>query len=91
MSRQIEPVSDRQARRMIGDRQRNRDLTIVLFAEPPTILSRDADRMRALLRKTGVTDDPGFDPPLSFDAMLNQLADLLQNGLVRPVHLADQM
>ena len=46
--RQIEPVSDRQACRMIGDRQRNRDLTIVLFAEPPTILSRDADRMRTL-------------------------------------------
>ena len=89
--RQIEPVSDRQACRMIGDRQRNRDLTIVLFAEPPTILSRDADRMRALLRKTGVIDDPGFDPPLSFDARQNQLADLLQNGLVRPGRLADQM
>ena len=72
-------------------RQRNRDLTIVLFAEPPTILSRDADRMRALLRKTAVIDDPGFDPPLSFDARQNQLADLLQNGLVRPGRLADQM
>jgi len=69
---------NRQACRMIGDRQRNRDLTIVLFAEPPTILSRDADRMRALLRKTGVIDDPGFDPPLSFDARQNQLANLLQ-------------
>ena len=33
--RQIEPVSDRQACRMIGDRQRNRDLTIVLFASRP--------------------------------------------------------
>jgi hypothetical protein len=24
--------------------------------------------------KTGVSDDPGFDPPLSFDAMQSQLA-----------------
>jgi hypothetical protein len=55
---------------MIGDRQRNRDLTIVLFAEPAAILACDADRMRALLRKNGIIAD-----------RRNQLMDLLQNGL----------
>ena len=45
----IEPVGDRQAGRMMGDRQRNGHLAIVLLAELPAILPRHSDRMGSLL------------------------------------------
>ena len=40
--RQIKPIGNRQARRMIGDQKRHRDLTIVGLAEPPAIFSGSA-------------------------------------------------
>src|SRR5271157_346987 len=43
--RQIQPIGDRQAGGVIGDRKRHRDLTIVGLAEPPAILPRDATLM----------------------------------------------
>ncbi len=52
---------------MIGDRQRHRDLAIVLLAELAAILPRHADRMPALLGKAGVVDDPGLDRPVPLD------------------------
>jgi hypothetical protein len=52
--RQIDRVGDRQARRIIGNRQCHCDLTIVLLAEPTAILPRDADQM-----------DPFFVMPVS--------------------------
>ena len=89
--RQIEPVSDRQARRMIGDRQRNCDLTIVLFAEPPTILSRDADRMRAFFVKpVSSTIQASIRPCRSMPGKTSSWI-FPQNGLVRPGRLADQV
>ena len=51
-------LRDRQARMIVGDRQRNRDLTIVLFPELSAILPRDTDRMLALFRKASVVEDP---------------------------------
>ena len=54
----IEPKGDRQARVLIGYRQRHRNLTIVLLAELPAILPGDANGMNALLRESRVVDDP---------------------------------
>src|SRR5271169_6170217 len=53
----IEPKGDRQARALIGYRQRHRNLTIVLLAELPAILPGDANGMNALLRESRVVDD----------------------------------
>src|SRR5262249_24504080 len=43
--RQIQPIGHRQARHVIGDRQRHRDLTIVLLVKLAAILSSHPDRM----------------------------------------------
>ena len=64
---QIQTIGDGQARMMIGDRQRHRDLTVVGLAEPPAILARHADRVRVLLLKSCVVDNPGFDASLGFE------------------------
>jgi hypothetical protein len=47
--RQIEPPGHRQARLMIGDRQRHRNLAIILLAELAAILPRHPHRVLALL------------------------------------------
>jgi hypothetical protein len=89
--RQIQLIGDRQTRRVIGDRKRHRDLTIVGLAKPPAILPRDAYRMNTLLRKARVVDNPGLDLPLRLDRRQDQFAHLGQNRIVRPSRLADQM
>ena len=89
--RQIQPIGDRQARRVIGDRKRHRDLTIVGLAKPPTILPRHARRMYALLGEACVIDNPRLDLPLGFDRRHDEFAHFGQNRLVRPCRLAHQM
>src|SRR6267143_5534675 len=49
--RQIQPVGDRQAAVVISQRQRNRDLTVVLLAELTAILSGHPNRMPPLFGK----------------------------------------
>src|SRR3712207_7836457 len=55
------------SRRMMGHRQADRDLAIVLLTELAAILTRHPDRVTALLRKAGVVDDPRFDRAAAFD------------------------
>ena len=88
---QIEPVRDRQAHVMIGQRQRHRDLAIVRLAQPPAILARHAYRMRALLLKTCVVDDHRFDPAMRLERRRDEISDLAQHRLVRPRRLPDKM
>ncbi len=64
---EIESVGDWQAGGMVGDRQGNSDLAIVLLAELTTVLTGDADQMPALFRKTSVVDDPGLDRAMTLD------------------------
>ena len=90
-SRQIEPIGDRQARLIVGDRKRDRDLAIVLLAELPAILARNADRMLALLRKAGVVDDPGPDRPMPLDRSAAPARAPRQQRLVRPRRLGHEM
>ena len=47
LQRQIQAPGDRQARRMIGQRQADRDLAVVLLAELAAILTRHPDRVTA--------------------------------------------
>jgi hypothetical protein len=89
--RQIQLIGDRQAGRVVGDRKRHCDLTIVDLAEPPAILPGDAHRMNAFLREARVVDNPRLDLPLRLDRRHDQLAHLGQNRLVRPGRLANQM
>ena len=59
--RQIQAIGDRQAGVIVGDRQADRNLAVVLLAELTAVLPRHADRVVALLRNAGVVDDPGAD------------------------------
>src|SRR5436190_674478 len=56
--RQIEAIGYGQAGVVIGHRQRHCDLAVLLLAELPAILMRHADRMRPMLGKARVVDDP---------------------------------
>ncbi len=60
---------------MVGQRQRHRDLTIILLAELAAILPGHPDRVLPLLGKAGVVDDPGLDRPVSLDRRQHRLAD----------------
>src|SRR5215831_12953635 len=74
-----------------GDRQRNCDLTIVLFAELSAILPRHADRVLAFFRKTRVVNDPRRNGTMRFDTRDRVGLDTPQHGVIRPVSLADEM
>ena len=89
--RQIEPVGDRQAHLMVGQRQRHRDLAIVRLAQPPAILARHAYRMRALFRKTCVVDDQRLNAPMRLERRRDEISDLTRHRLVRPSRLPDKM
>src|SRR5208283_2246940 len=87
----IEPKGDRQACLLVGDRQRNRDLTIVLLAKLTAILPGDADRMNALLGESRVVDDPGAYPAALLDSGKNKGSNPSQQVLLRPVGVGDKM
>ena len=76
---------------MMGDRQRDGHLAIVLLAELPAILPRHPDRMGALLGKPCVVDDQGLDRPAPLHRRHDQIAHLRQNPLVRPRRLTDEV
>src|SRR6476661_8420801 len=76
---QVQPIGHRQARIVIGDRQRHRDLTIVLLAKLATILSSHPDRMLPFLGKARVVDDPRFDRSVTFQLWQHQFPHLREN------------
>jgi hypothetical protein len=82
--RQIQPIGDRQAGMMIGDRQRHRHLTIGLFAELAAILVMHADRVLALFGERRVIDNPDLDRAVTLDLRNHHLTHLGQHLLVRP-------
>src|ERR1700674_2708615 len=89
--RQIQPIGHRQARRVVGNRQRYGDLAVRLLAQLPAVLGRHPNRMPSLLGKARVVDDPGRDRSMTLDLRQHHLANLGQNRLVRPSPLADKM
>jgi hypothetical protein len=48
---------------VIGQRQRHRDVAIVLLAEPPAVLPRYANRVLSPFGEACVMDDPQLDRP----------------------------
>jgi hypothetical protein len=89
--RKIEPKGDRQACMLVGRRQRDSDLTIVLLAKLTAILPGDADRMNALLGKSRVVDDPGAYPAALLDSRNNKGSNPPQQVRLRPVGVGDKM
>jgi len=87
----MQAPGNRQARRMIGQRQADRNLAVVPLAAPTAILTRHPDRVTALLRKSGVVDDPGLDRAALFDDRHGQLLDPAENPLARPRRVGEEM
>src|ERR1700756_1310370 len=75
----------------VGNRQRDCALAVVLLAKLPTILPRYAYRMRALLGKARVVNDPGLDRAVTLDRRQDHLSHLGQKPFVRPAPFADKM
>ena len=75
----------------VGQRQRHRDLTVVLLAELPAVLPGDTDRVPPLLGKARVVDDPCLDRVVSLDLRQHHLAHFGQDVVVQPLALADEM
>src|SRR5712671_4322623 len=76
---------------MVGQRQRDRDLAVVLLAELAAILSGYPDRVPPLLGKACVVDDPGLDRPVALDRRQHQFAYLGQHRGVRPRRVPNKM
>ena len=85
--RQIQTIGDRQAGVIVGDRQADRDLAVVLLAELATVLPRHADRMRALLGNAGVVDDQRADRAVPLDDRQHAGAHRGEHRVIRPVGL----
>src|SRR3954465_3118555 len=67
--------------------QAHRDLAIGGFAERARILARDADRVFALFRESGVIDHPSRGG----EGLGHLLRPALPDGLPRPGALADEL
>src|SRR3984957_17721370 len=89
--RQVQPVGHRQARVVIGKRQRYRRLAVRLLAKLSAVLVRYPDRMSSLLGKARVVDDPGLDRAVTLDPRQHHFAHLAQHLRVGPASLADKM
>ena len=76
---------------LVGHRQTDRDLTIVLLAKLAAILPGYADRVPALLGEAGVVDDQGADPTAALDDRQDTSADRRQHRRVGPVGLGQEM
>src|SRR5262250_336151 len=84
LARQIEPIGDRQAGMMVGDRQRHRHLAIGLLTELPAVLMMHPDRMRTFLGKPCVVDDPDFDRTAPCHRRRHLFAHFGEHLLIRP-------
>jgi hypothetical protein len=85
---QVEPIRDRQAGPLVGERERHRYLAVVRLAEDAAALPGDPDRALAFLGEAGVVDDPGGDRP---ERRQHLLARRGEQRLVGPGGLGDQM
>ena len=77
-ARQIQAVTQRQAPSLGPQRQTDRDAAIVCLANLAAVLPRNANRMRAFLRESGVVDDPGTGCATAHQYRENQPGDRRQ-------------
>ncbi len=88
---QIKPPRDRQARLMGGQRQADRHLAVVLFAQLAAVLARHADRMPSLLGKARVVHDPGLDRAARRQRRQHRGPHRRKKRLRRPRRLTDEV
>ncbi len=84
---QIKLVGNRQAGLIIGHREADRDLAIVLLAKLAAVLPRHANRMLTFLRKRRAIDDPISNRPVLLDRRHHLLAHRMQHCRVIPLSL----
>ena len=84
---QVEPIGDRQAGMVVGHRQTHRHLTVVLLAELAAVLPRHPNRVLALLRETGVVDDPVLHRPVPPERRQDLLSHGAQQRRIAPLGL----
>jgi len=65
--REIETIGNRQTGVIIGDRQADSDLAVILLAKLSTVLPCDTNRMLAFLGYAGVVDDQRSDRAVPLD------------------------
>ena len=72
---------------VVGHREADCHLTVVLLAELTAVLPCHADRKRALLREAGIVDDPRADGTVTLDRGHHLLTHRGEHGLIRPLGL----
>ena len=87
----MEPVADRQAGVLVGDRECRGDPTVVLPAELAAVPACHTHGVAALLGEAGVVGDPVADRLMALDGRENELAHDLKHRLIAPPGLGDQM
>ena len=88
---EIEPMGDRQAGMMIGQRQCHCDLAVIPLAELTAILPGHPDRVPPLLGKARVVNDPGLNGSAVLDCRQHQLTYLGQHRRIRPRRIPGKM
>jgi len=76
---------------MGGDRQADCHLAVVLLAQLAAILPGHADRVAALLGKSGVVDDPRLDRLVTRDGWQHLLTHPAQHRLIGPRRLSHKV
>src|SRR4030095_16447643 len=76
---------------IIGERERDCHLTIVLLAELSAILPRDPNRVPPLFGKPSVVDDPRRNGAVPLNPRDRVGSDTLHYGVVRPLTLPNEM
>ena len=76
---------------IVGQRQRHRDLAIVLLALLAAVLARDTDRVAPLLGDPGIVHDPGCDRTVALKCRHNVPVDRFQQSAITPRSLGNEV
>jgi len=91
LMREIETIGNRQAGVIIGDRQADSDLAVILFAKLSTVLPCHTNRMLALFGYAGVVDDQRPDRAVPLYDGQHVGAHCGEHHVIRPVGLRYEM
>ena len=89
--RRIQPMCERQTGMVVGHRQRDGDLAVILFAELSAVLPGHPDRVLALLRHAGIVNHPAADRTALLNQRQHASAHRRQHGVIGPVGLGDEV
>src|SRR5262249_13829416 len=89
--RKIQPPGNWQTRCRRSNRKAHCYPAVVLLAQLAAVLPGDADRVRTLLGKARVVDNPGFDLSVLLHGRQDTLPNPTQHYLVVPRRISDDM